>query len=308
MTAVGSAELRNRLYEAYATQRAGFGGDEALAPGGVFVSRVPSAISPLSRHIRNGDFTHQTFAARKGVSPTESSTMCGIAGVIDPVAERAAARVHLLNEAQTHRGPDHAAVTRASVITLGNTRLAIRDLTPAGNQPFVSADGRYVCVFNGEIYNHRQLAERFLLPVRTACDGEVIPHLWSKLGMESLAELRGMFAIALADVLKERLYLARDPFGIKPLYWRLLSDGSLAFASEVRPLARLAPGTRVDDAAVARFSCASGRWPPTRARSRRSPPSRPTASQSLARTGGSRFGRYGPAALRRSAHCPPIWA
>ena len=179
--------------------------------------------------------------------------MCGIAGVIDPVAERAAARVHLLNDAQTHRGPDHAAVTRASVITLGNTRLAIRDLTPAGNQPFVSADGRYVCVFNGEIYNHRQLAERFQLPVRTACDGEVIPHLWAKLGMESLAELRGMFAIALADVLEERLYLARDPFGIKPLYWRLLPDSSLAFASEVRPLARLAPGTRVDDAAVARF-------------------------------------------------------
>ena len=179
--------------------------------------------------------------------------MCGIAGVIDPVAERAAARVHLLNDAQTHRGPDHAAVTRPIVITLGNTRLAIRDLTPAGNQPFVSADARYVCVFNGEIYNHRQLAERFLLPVRTACDGEVIPHLWSKLGMESLAELRGMFAIALADVLEERLYLARDPFGIKPLYWRLLPDGSLAFASEVRPLARLAPGTRVDDAAVARF-------------------------------------------------------
>jgi hypothetical protein len=70
--AVGSADLRNRLYEAYATQRAGFGGDEALAPGGVFVGRVPSAIRPLSRHIRNSDFTHQTFAARKGVSPAES--------------------------------------------------------------------------------------------------------------------------------------------------------------------------------------------------------------------------------------------
>ena len=72
MTAAGSANLRNRLYEAYATQRAGFGGDEALAPGGVFVGQVPNAISPLSRHIRNGDFMHQTFAARKGVSPTES--------------------------------------------------------------------------------------------------------------------------------------------------------------------------------------------------------------------------------------------
>lgn len=179
--------------------------------------------------------------------------MCGIAGAIDPVAERAAARVHLLNDAQAHRGPDHAAVARASVITLGSTRLAIRDLTPAGNQPFVSADGRYVCVFNGEIYNHRQLTKRFQLPVRTACDGEVIPHLWAKLGVDSLAELRGMFAIALADVLEERLYLARDPFGIKPLYWRLLPDGSLAFASEVQPLARLAQDTRVDDAAVARF-------------------------------------------------------
>ena len=146
-----------------------------------------------------------------------------------------------------------AVIARVGGITLGNTRLAIQDPTPAGNQPFVSADGRYTCVFNGEIYNHRQLAERFRLPVRTACDGEVIPQLWAKLGMESLAELRGMFAIALADTLEERLYLARDPFGIKPLYWRLLPDGSLVFASEVRPLARLAPGTRVDDVAVARY-------------------------------------------------------
>jgi asparagine synthase (glutamine-hydrolysing) len=179
--------------------------------------------------------------------------MCGIAGTVDRVAERAAARVSLLNGAQTHRGPDHSVITRAGGITLGNTRLAIQDPTPTGNQPFASADGRYICVFNGEIYNHRELAERFRLPVRTACDGEVIPQLWAKLGMESLAELRGMFAIALADTLEERLYLARDPFGIKPLYWCPLPDGSLVFASEVRPLMRLAPGLRVDDAAVARY-------------------------------------------------------
>jgi asparagine synthase (glutamine-hydrolysing) len=179
--------------------------------------------------------------------------MCGIAGTIDRVADRAAARVSLLNDAQTHRGPEHSVIKRVGGITLGNTRLAIQDPTPAGNQPFVSDDGRYTCVFNGEIYNHRQLVERFRLPVRTACDGEVISQLWAKLGMESLAELRGMFAIAMADSLEDRLYLARDPFGIKPLYWRLLPDGSLVFASEVRPLTRLAPGIRVDSTAVARY-------------------------------------------------------
>jgi asparagine synthase (glutamine-hydrolysing) len=179
--------------------------------------------------------------------------MCGIAGSIDPIAERAMATVGQLNDAQAHRGPDHKTVTRIGGITLGNTRLAIQDPTPSGNQPFVSADGRYTCVFNGEIYNHRQLVERFQLPVRTSCDAEVIPHLWAKLGAGSIAELRGMFAIAVVDKLEERLYLARDPFGMKPLYWRLLPNGSFVFASEVRALARLAEGTRIDAEAVARY-------------------------------------------------------
>jgi asparagine synthase (glutamine-hydrolysing) len=178
--------------------------------------------------------------------------MCGIAGAADAVADRAAARVGLLNEEQRHRGPDHAVVTRVSGFTLGNTRLAIQDPGPAGNQPFVSSDGRYHCVFNGEIYNHRDLVKRYGLAVRTSCDGEVIPALWSKLGEGSLAELRGMFAIALVDALEERLYLARDPFGIKPLHWRAVPEG-LLFASEVRPLLRAGGPARVDTQALAQY-------------------------------------------------------
>jgi asparagine synthase (glutamine-hydrolysing) len=178
--------------------------------------------------------------------------MCGIAGAIDRAADRAAVHVGVLNEAQSHRGPDHSVVLRVGAFTLGNTRLAIQDPGPAGNQPFVSADGRYYCVFNGEIYNHRRLIERYGLRTRTSCDGEVIPELWAKLGTASLAELRGMFAIALVDSLEERLYLARDPFGIKPLYWRTVPQG-LLFASEVRPLVRVAGSARVDPREIARF-------------------------------------------------------
>jgi asparagine synthase (glutamine-hydrolysing) len=179
--------------------------------------------------------------------------MCGIAGAIDANAERAAARLALLNDWQKHRGPDHKIVTRASTYTLANTRLAIQDPSPAGHQPFVSSDGRYHCVFNGEIYNHRRLVDRYKLQMRTTCDGEVIPQLWAKLGISSLSELRGMFAIALVDTLKDRLYLARDCFGIKPLYWRRLPDGSAIFASELRPLVRIATGTRIDPRAIARY-------------------------------------------------------
>lgn len=179
--------------------------------------------------------------------------MCGIVGTIDMVEGRAEARIAMLNEAQQHRGPDHSVMARVGSFTIGNTRLAIQDPGPTGNQPFVSSDGRYHCVFNGEIYNHRRLVQHYQLPVRTSCDGEVIPHLWAKLGPASLAELRGMFAIAIVDSLDERLYLARDPFGIKPLYWRVLPDGPLVFASEVRPLGRVMAGVCISSLAIARY-------------------------------------------------------
>jgi hypothetical protein len=152
----------------------------ALRPGGVFVGRVPDAVSPLGGHIRPGDFTHQTsFTAR---SIRQLAAPAGFGEVV----------------ARSCPPAGHGLPSAARVVVW-------QDPTPAGNQPFVSADRRGTCVFNGGIYNRRQLAKRCRLTLRTACGGEVIPQLWAKLGPDSLAELREMFAIALADALADRL-------------------------------------------------------------------------------------------------------
>lgn len=179
--------------------------------------------------------------------------MCGIGGAITPDGGRGEAVAQYVNLRQRHRGPDHAVVVSVGPFTLANTRLAIQDPTAAGNQPFWSPDGRYVCVFNGEIYNFVELIKRYRLKLPNHCDGAVIPELWRQLGPASFRELRGMFAIALVDTKKRTLTLARDPFGIKPLYYRRLKDGTIAFASEVRPLASLDSRPLLDQGALSRF-------------------------------------------------------
>jgi asparagine synthase (glutamine-hydrolysing) len=171
----------------------------------------------------------------------------------DPDPARAYARVQAMNDAQLHRGPDNSVVVRVGPATIGNTRLAIQDPTPEGNQPFVSRDGRYVCVFNGEIYNYPELIDRHGLEVSSHCDGAVIPELWSRLGPGCLGLMRGMYAVAVVDSQAETLTLARDPLGIKPLCWRRLADGTVLFASEVRSLARLGERPQLSPEAVARY-------------------------------------------------------
>ncbi|MHB1533045.1 MAG: asparagine synthetase B family protein [Acidimicrobiales bacterium] len=178
--------------------------------------------------------------------------MCGIAGILAGEPQRAKEVVDAMNAAQRHRGPDHSVVCQAGTVTLGNTRLAIQDPGLAGNQPFCAAHGRYVCVFNGEIYNHRELVVRFGLQVHSSCDGEVIPALWERMGPACLRELRGMWAIALVDTEDRTLYLARDPFGIKPLHYRRNAEGRLGFASEARTLGLLGP-LNPDPVALATF-------------------------------------------------------
>ena len=140
------------------------------------------------------------------------------------------------------RGPDGtgAWLSPDGDIGLGHRRLAIIDLSPTGKQPMSRADGRYQIVFNGEIYNYRELRRELAgqgVEFLTQSDTEVILALYEREGVAMLPRLRGMYGLALWDVQERRLLLARDPYGIKPLYYAS-GAGSLRFASQVKALQR----------------------------------------------------------------------
>lgn len=166
--------------------------------------------------------------------------MCGIAGIFHCQTPKPvdAARVERMCDAIAHRGPDGNGVWTAPGIGLGHRRLSIIDL--AGSpQPMVSADGRAVIVFNGEIYNFQELRRELAASgaeFRTHGDTEVILAAWQRWGPECLSRLHGMFAFAIYDLSERSLFLARDRLGVKPLFTAALSDGSIAFASELKGL------------------------------------------------------------------------
>ena len=139
------------------------------------------------------------------------------------------------------RGPDDQGLWIAPSGRAGlvHTRLSILDLSPAGHQPMRSRDGRYTITFNGEIYNFRELRaeiERDGISFHSNSDTEVLLALYAKRGQAMVRDLRGMFAFAIWDENEQTAFLARDPFGIKPLYFTQGQDGSFAFASELRAL------------------------------------------------------------------------
>ena len=161
--------------------------------------------------------------------------MCGIAGFISPARADAAALVPMLARI-AHRGPDGQGTFVEGPAALGHCRLAIIDLQ-GGAQPLYSEDKNFVVVFNGEIYNYRELtAELTALghTFTTRTDTEVLLHGWEQWGRELLPRLRGMFALALWDRRAQVLFCARDMFGIKPLYYCRCADGTLLFASEIK--------------------------------------------------------------------------
>lgn len=165
--------------------------------------------------------------------------MCGIAGALDKTPDREG----LLRIAEAmgarliHRGPDDHGVYTADHAALAHTRLSIIDQSGQSHQPMTTSDGRYTIVFNGEIYNYRELRDslgdaRF----RSSGDTEVLLRLYKREGGECVKKLRGMFAFAVWDEFEQQAFFARDPLGVKPLYYAI-NDGRLLFASEVRALA-----------------------------------------------------------------------
>jgi len=135
----------------------------------------------------------------------------------------------------SHRGPDHRDTAEVNDVVLGHTRLAIVDVEH-GQQPLKSPDGRYWLISNGEIYNHQAIRDQFPdYPFQTQSDSEVILALYQQYGTQVVEHLDGMFAFALYDTHADTIYLARDPIGIKPLYYGW-NEGTLYFASEIKSL------------------------------------------------------------------------
>ena len=188
--------------------------------------------------------------------------MCGIAGLIDasgsataPELER---RARAMSDAIAYRGPDGSGVWQDAEagVALAQRRLAIIDLTPTGAQPMMSADGRWVISYNGEVYNAATIAASAELagfPFKGTSDTEVILESFAKRGIDlTLADMNGMFAIALWDRAERTLYLIRDRLGIKPLVFTANAQG-LWFASELKALVAAGLKPEIDPASVASF-------------------------------------------------------
>ncbi|MDB5263192.1 MAG: asnB [Adhaeribacter sp.] len=164
--------------------------------------------------------------------------MCGIAGFVDFSKHSSKADLELITDCIAHRGPNAAGYFFDGCAGLGHRRLSILDLSAAANQPMYSADGRFVIIYNGEVYNFQEIAQKLNVPLKTTSDTEVILEAFIKWGPDFVQELNGMFAFAIYDLQKQKLFLYRDRMGIKPVYY--FYDGQkFAFSSELKSLVKL---------------------------------------------------------------------
>ncbi len=173
--------------------------------------------------------------------------MCGINGFISErfSGEEKLAVVKKMNQTLAHRGPDNDGIWNDHLVCLGHRRLSIIDLSEEGNQPFYSADKRYIIVYNGELYNYKELkldlqrtpqgSDKPPYFFRTQSDTEVILAAYIRWGLKCLDYFNGMYAFAIYDTEEEKLVIARDRIGVKPLYYHFGEEG-FVFSSEIRPI------------------------------------------------------------------------
>lgn len=166
--------------------------------------------------------------------------MCGINGILHLQSQKKVNERILTNmrDSLEHRGPDDKGLFIANNVGFGHRRLSILDVSVAGHQPFLSEDGRYVLVYNGEIYNYKEFYPELKsngFDIRTTSDTEVLMKLFQLHGLKILHRLNGMFAFAVWDTLEKKLVLARDRMGVKPLYYSFYNE-SFYFASEQKAL------------------------------------------------------------------------
>src|SRR5437762_1145797 len=188
--------------------------------------------------LRNHPAYHRPYACpdARNVGGT-LFTVCGICVAMRDREPVDPALIHRMCDRITHRGPDSAGYHVAGRIGLGMRSLSIIDLN-TGDQPIFNEDRSLAIVFNGEIYNYRDLRTKLLAKghrFATASDTEVIVHLYEEMGAKALTELSGMFALAIHERDSDRVFLARDRLGIKPLYYAETPDGLYA-ASEIKGL------------------------------------------------------------------------
>lgn len=183
--------------------------------------------------------------------------MCGIAGVVRLDRSPEIGDVATMLQCLKHRGPDGDGLWQDRHACLGHRRLSVLDLSTAANQPMIDDSGRYLIVFNGEIYNFRELRQNLLDAgevFRTTGDTEVLLKLFRRRGRACLEQLNGMFAFAIWDRNEKTLFAARDRMGEKPFYYANLPDGGIAFASEMKAL-RTYPGidAELDPCSLGRY-------------------------------------------------------
>ena len=161
--------------------------------------------------------------------------MCGICGVLNfDGKEVSPVLLKKMTDSIAHRGPDGEGWYRDKGLGFGHRRLAIVDLSPLGHQPMVTPDNRYVLTYNGEIYNFLEIRAELVArghSFRSKTDSEVVLHAWAEWGAECVNRFNGMFAFAIWDSVEENLFLARDRYGIKPLYYATVGN-SVVFGSE----------------------------------------------------------------------------